>query len=86
MIATVSPITATTPITYTWEATEQDDVVVVNVDAINDTVAFTWSTAGVKYVTVTAENAGGAIAVTSPHTITISFKGFIYLPVIMRNT
>jgi immune inhibitor A len=85
LVATVSPISATTPITYTWEATEQADVV-VNVDAISGTVSLTWSTEGVKYITVTAENAGGSVAVTSPHTITISFKGFIYLPVIMRNT
>ncbi len=78
-VATVSPITATTPISYTWEATEQDPV--SNVDT--DIVAFTWITDGVKTITVTVENPGGS-QVSTPYTITIS-NYYIYLPMVVKD-
>jgi hypothetical protein len=57
--ASISPITATPPITYHWQATEQKDIV-TNTNGLNHTVLFTWSTAGTKTITVTAANAGGS--------------------------
>lgn len=53
--AAVTPLSATLPITFTWEADEQS----VQVEILNDitsTVVFTWPMTGVKTITVTAEN------------------------------
>jgi len=65
--ATVSPDTATQPITYTWQATGQSPV--VHTGGLTDTVTFTWSATGTQVITVTAANAGGIV--TGIHTITI---------------
>lgn len=66
-VATVSPSEATTPITYTWEATGQPTIVHVadTVDEIN----FTWDDIGSKSITVTASNPGGSV--TDTHLIEI---------------
>ena len=66
-VATVSPSEATTPITYTWEATGQSTIVHVadTVDEIN----FTWDDIGSKSITVTASNPGGLV--TDTHLIEI---------------
>ena len=65
--AEVEPPTTTLPITYTWEATEQADV--VHTGGLSDTVDFTWAVTGTKTVTVTAENCGGVVSAT--HAITV---------------
>ncbi|MBL7064616.1 MAG: PKD domain-containing protein [Anaerolineae bacterium] len=70
-IATASPITATAPITYVWQATGQ--LPVTNTGGLSDTVAFTWNTTGTQAITVTAANAGGTV--TGTHVISI------YIPV-----
>jgi len=64
--ATVSPIMATTPITYIWQATGQLPVTHADSLRYTDTVNFTWpiEAAGVKVITVTAANAGGAVTGT----------------------
>ncbi|MDY7077725.1 MAG: DNRLRE domain-containing protein [Chloroflexota bacterium] len=54
----VAPKTATTPITFTWEADEQSLVVVSGI-ALQSTQVYTWNTLGPKAITVTAENCGG---------------------------
>jgi len=64
--ATTNP-TATTPITYTWQATGQTNQTVVN--GTSASAVFTWTTTGVKTVTVNAYNAGGEV--TATHTITL---------------
>src|SRR5690606_13174014 len=46
-----------TPVTYTWQATEQAGL--VRSGGVSDTVALIWSTPGTKTITVTAENATG---------------------------
>ena len=58
--ATVSPVTATLPITYVWQASEQP-LVTHTVNDRSDTVIFTWSTSGIQAIAVTASNAGGAV-------------------------
>ncbi len=60
--ATVAPVDATRPITYTWlpDATSH----------ITHTARFAWSESGTKTITVTATNASGTI-VTDTHTITM---------------
>jgi len=84
--ATVSPGSAMTPITYTWQATGQS-LVTHTGGGISDTINFTWITTGTRAITVTATNAFGSA--TDSRTITINpstivFDHWIYLPVVMR--
>ncbi len=65
-LATISPTNASPPVTYTWGATGQSQVITTV-----DFVEFTWLEPGVKTLTVTAENCGAA-PVSATHTITIS--------------
>lgn len=65
--AEVSPSTATQPITYTWQASDQ--ATLTHVGGWRDTASFQWSTPGFKTVMITAVNAAGAI--TSRQTIAI---------------
>jgi uncharacterized repeat protein (TIGR01451 family) len=58
-VATVSPVTATRPITYLWQATDLPPVVHTDRD-LSDTVNLTWTVAGLKAVTATASNVDGA--------------------------
>jgi CSLREA domain-containing protein len=66
--ATVEPIYASLPVTYTWQSTGQDPV--IHTGGITDTVAFTWHSPGVQIITVTAANLAGSVVDT--HAITIS--------------
>ena len=68
--ATISPVDATTPITYTWEATGLPPV--QHVGDGTDTIEFAWDEIGTKIITVTAANAGGILVDT--HTIDIEEK------------
>ena len=67
--ATVSPITATQPFTYVWQATGQSPVTHANVMTVTDVTTFTWNMPGPKTLTVTATNVGGTV--TGTHVITI---------------
>jgi predicted outer membrane repeat protein len=58
--ATVTPITITTPITYTWEAGGQAPVVETGGGISATPQAFSWDTPGTRAVTVTADNGSGA--------------------------
>ncbi|MFZ0547817.1 MAG: hypothetical protein WAM60_20395, partial [Candidatus Promineifilaceae bacterium] len=66
--ATISPLTAGLPITYTWQTTGQPSI--IHTGGLTDTAAFTWNTPGEKTVTLTADNAVGAPVVVT-HTIEI---------------
>jgi hypothetical protein len=79
-IANVSPSTATLPVTYYWQATEQTPVI-TSVYALSHTVRFTWSTTGTKTIAVTATNAGGSASDT--HFISIKWHR-VYLPLVLR--
>ena len=68
--ATVSPSNASTPITYTWRATDQSDVFKPGEPVTQTDTSFSWDVGGVKHVTITAENCGGSVY--APHTITIA--------------
>jgi len=52
---------AETPIIYTWQATDQTDVIHTDGE-ISDSVSFTWNTPGIKELTVTADNAEGTFS------------------------
>ena len=58
--ATVSPPTATVPITYFWQATGQSPITHVESD-LSDSVTFTWTlgTTRTQLITATATNEGG---------------------------
>jgi len=84
--ATVSPGSATTPITYTWQATDKSPVTHTG-GGTSDTINFIWGMTGTKAITVTATNAHGSA--TNSRTITIDpstivFDHWIYLPTVMR--
>ena len=61
------PITATQPITYLWNASEQ--VGLIETTGITSSATFTWTIAGQKYITVTATNATSAVTATTTITI-----------------
>jgi hypothetical protein len=62
-LANVSPVDASTPITYTWSPEPSDG-------QDTSTAIYTWDTLGTKTITVTAENEGGSA--TATHAITIT--------------
>jgi len=66
---TVSPVTATLPITYVWQAADPVPVTHTGRMSLQDTQTFTWTTVGPKEVAVTAANVGGTA--THTHVITI---------------
>jgi len=69
--AAVNPVTATTPITYIWQATGLSPVIHTNSLSYTDLVTFTWpaETAGLKIITVTATN---GVAVTDAKAIAVN--------------
>jgi Mg-chelatase subunit ChlD len=67
--ATVSPISVTMPLSYSWQIPEQAPVVHSNVSQITDTITATWSTPGSYTLMVTATNEAGSRVGT--HTIDI---------------
>jgi len=69
LTVTVSPVTASLPISYLWQATDQAPVTHAGHTSLIDTQAFTWTMGGPKAVTVTVTNAGGTT--TATHAITI---------------
>jgi len=82
--AAVSPITATQPITYVWQATGQPSVTHTGGE-LNDAVTFTWNVTGTKTITVTATNAGGAASNYYVVTINETSQRTVYLPLVIRN-
>lgn len=66
LVATALPITATLPITYTWEATGQAPV--THVGSYLDAISFTWNITGPQLITLTATN--GASPIVATHVLT----------------
>jgi hypothetical protein len=58
--ATASPINSTTPITFTWEASDQAPQTTSGV-VTQTTKAYTWSGTGAQTITVTVQNCGGSV-------------------------
>jgi hypothetical protein len=83
--ALITPTTATQPITYTWQATEQ--VAITHTGGITDVITFSWSSPGLQTITVTAAN-GLNQPLTAVHTITIQTvtidDWLLYLPFIHK--
>ena len=67
--ASVYPLAAITPMTFSWQATGQSPVTRVS-DDLHDTVEFTWSTTGTQVITVTVRNSKGMTGTT--HSVDIA--------------
>lgn len=81
--ASVTPISATTPITYIWQATDKNTITHTG-RGISDEATFTWIVTGTKYVTVTVDNGMGA-PVENHRSIVISPAKQFYLPLVLKN-
>jgi len=66
--ATVQPVSATLPITYSWQVSGQEAI--IHTGGLSDTLAYTWDIPGTQLITVTATNLSGSVVAT--HTLTIS--------------
>jgi hypothetical protein len=83
--ADVTPAVLSFPVTYTWQATDQTNVVHPG-QSTTDSAAFTWTTPGTKTITATAAIAGATAQ--SVHTIAIEgivLDQFIFLPLVQRS-
>jgi hypothetical protein len=79
--AVVSPITATQPITYIWQATTQSPV--THTGGPNDSVTFSWNITGPKTIAVTATNAFDTV--TDTYEIQVIQGHKVYLPLVLRS-
>ena len=76
--AAITPITATTPITYTWTPTPTNG-------QHHASAQYQWETPGAYTITLTAENCGGSVD-APPRKVTIEEPPYrIYLPLTLRN-
>ncbi|NJL03380.1 MAG: PKD domain-containing protein [Chloroflexaceae bacterium] len=82
--ATVSPATATLPITYTWQADGQATFT-TTLAAQQSTVRYTWLVTGTQRITVTAFNGlGTPVSTSRTINITDSPRRGVYLPFVVR--
>jgi hypothetical protein len=79
--ATVSPLSATQPLTYTWQASGQPTI--IQTGGITNTIVYTWAVTGTKTITVTVENEVGGPVMTT-HTIEVVEPLRVYLPVVLK--
>ncbi|MBP7691614.1 MAG: VCBS repeat-containing protein [Anaerolineales bacterium] len=66
--AAATPLTATLPMTYHWQASAQAGLAITG--GLSSTASFQWDVPGLQTITATAWNASGA-PVTATHTISI---------------
>ena len=76
----IEPVQASEPITYTWEATDQEPL--INTGGASDTVTFSWESRGTKTISVTASNEISSL--TAVQTIVVSGIGVLYFPGLQR--
>lgn len=80
-VATVNPPNTATPITYTWQTSDQAQSLVHTDTSISNTITLQWDTPGTKLITVTATNA--AQSVSTANTFTVE-NHMVYLPLITK--
>jgi hypothetical protein len=83
-VASVNPVNATLPITYTWEATDHAPQVVSG--GVTNDMELSWTLGGTKQITVTADNGVGS-PMTDFYSVTVqgeeeSFD--VFLPMVLR--
>ena len=72
--ATVAPLTAAQPVTYTWQASGQ--AIVQTVSGVTHAVSYTWDAPGAQWITLTATNSYGLVTATLPVTVAdIAIRG-----------
>jgi hypothetical protein len=77
--ATVGPVNASPPITYTWSPAPQSG-------QKTPISVYTWSTTGTQTIQITAENCGGFDSATHEIDIrALEEVSALYLPLILRN-
>ncbi len=78
--AAVSPVSATTPITYTWSSPPYSG-------QNSSTAAYRWDTPGAYTLSLWVQNCGGVGSITATHHITIShMRHDINLPLVLKQT
>ncbi|MBP7686509.1 MAG: DUF11 domain-containing protein [Thermoflexales bacterium] len=80
LTTTVGPVSATLPITYHWQATDQTAFTVTT--GLSTTTVFTWITPGTKTITVTASNVVSSKQVTG--TLEVRWPHSLYLPINLK--
>ncbi len=76
--AAITPITATTPITYTWTPTPTNG-------QHHASAQYQWETPGAYTITLTAENCGGSVDAPQREVVIKDVPYRIYLPLTLRN-
>ncbi len=80
--ATVSPISTTLPLTYTWNATGQT-AVTHTLSSLTDVISFTWPVTGTQTISVNVSNAvGGPVSTT--HTFAVTEPWILYCPLVFK--
>ncbi len=79
------PALATQPITYRWQATDQEPI--THTTGLNDSIGYSWSAPGRKIITLTASNPGSSV--TTQQSIVIGSADNppvipVYLPFVLR--
>ena len=83
--AAIKPETITSPITYTWAATDQSVIEVHDGRGATDSMSFSWSAPGAKTVTVTAHLRGMVVQAAHPLTLTgLVLDQHVYVPLVLR--
>ncbi len=75
-VASVTPVNASEHITYTWSPAPQSG-------QRSSTARYTWNSSITQTLQVTAQNCGGTA--TATHTIVITAKKYVYLPLVLRS-
>jgi hypothetical protein len=78
--ATTHPLTASWPVTYTWQTSDHAEA--IHVSGFLDMVELAWDLPGAKTITVTAENCGGIVSATQ--TLHVGSTSYSFLPLILR--
>jgi hypothetical protein len=79
--AAVTPITATLPVTYTWQATGQEPLMFTG--GITSSLSFAWEITGTKHITVSAQGVG--LQVIDSRAIFIDeVRARSYLPMVLK--
>ena len=79
--AWVMPLTASLPITYVWQTPDWPPIMAVS--GLSHTVVLSWTTIGVKTITVTVSNSAGVVNGT--HLVDIGAPHYnVYLPLIRK--
>ncbi|HTP08506.1 MAG TPA: hypothetical protein VMP08_09660, partial [Anaerolineae bacterium] len=79
-VANVNPTTVTLPMTYVWQATDHSPITVAG--DLSSSIIFTWTTYGLKDVSVTAYNIYG-LASSDPLPVLVGRS--VFLPLILKD-